>query len=141
MIFNRRNTELIQWEGQPEFEPGMFVAKVHGGAMEPTIPAGSYCLFRPVTEGDHVGKVLFINHSGLNDPHTGGSWTVRRFESVAREEGSEEWPHDRIVLGPDNEEYPPFTLDVKSEADLKVLGEFVAILEGVTADESEFIEA
>jgi len=130
-------TDLIRWDDQPTFEPGMFVAKVHGGAMEPTIPAGSYCLFRPVTEGDRVGRVLFINHSGLNDPHTGGSWTVRRFQSVVREEGSEEWPHDRIVLEPDNDEYPPFTLDVKSEEDLRVLGEFVAILDGVTADENE----
>ncbi|TWU08638.1 hypothetical protein CA54_38730 [Symmachiella macrocystis] len=69
-------TDLIQWDGQPEFETGMFVAKVHGDAMEPSIPAGSYCLFRPSSFGNHVGKVLFIKHTGIIDPHTGGNWTI-----------------------------------------------------------------
>jgi len=133
-------TDLIRWDGQPTFTKGMFVAKVHGNAMEPTIPAGSYCLFQPVTEDDHTAKVLFINHYGLNDPHTGGSWTIRRFESRNRKDENEEWSHDRIVLSPDNVEFPPFTLEIKSEENLEVLGEFVSVLsEKSPVEETEMV--
>ena len=110
-----------------------------GDAMEPTVPSGSYCLFGPETDGDREGKVLFVAHSGLNDPHTGGSWTVRRFDSVERKDVKEEWTHDRIVLRPDNAEYPAFTLEVKSETSLQLLGEFVCVISD-TESSTELLE-
>ena len=43
--------ELVTWDGHPEFEDGMFVARVLGDAMEPTLQAGSYCLsFRSIIQ-------------------------------------------------------------------------------------------
>jgi type III restriction enzyme len=121
-------TDLIRWDGQPKFEKGMFVAKVHGDAMEPMIPANSYCLFRPEVTGGKTGKVLFVKHTGLNDPHSGGNWTVRSVELVEKEEGGEEWTNDRVVLRPENAASPPFTLDLKSEDELQVFGEFVSVI-------------
>ena len=120
--------DLIRWDGHPAFSEGMFVAKIQGDAMEPAIPSGSYCLFGPESNGDREGKVLFVTSPGLNDPHAGGSWTVRRFESMERKDESEEWTFDRIVLRPDNAEYPAFTLDLKDQDELKVLGELVEVL-------------
>lgn len=121
-------TDLIQWDGQPEFETGMFVAKVHGDAMEPSIPAGSYCLFRPTSSANYVGKVLFIKHSGIIDPHTGGNWTIRTVESIEHAGTGDKWGHDRVVLSPESGTYPSFTLELKSHDDLQVLGEFVSVI-------------
>lgn len=47
---------------------------------------------------------------------------------MKKEEGGEEWTHDRVVLRPENVASPPFTLDLKSEDELQVLGEFVCAL-------------
>ena len=114
--------DLIQWDNQPSFASGMFVAKAHGDAMAPEIPAGSYCLFRLSGDHGHFGKILFVRHSGVNDPHTGGNWTVKRAEKGEQVEGTEEWSQDCVVLSPKNKEYPPITLGVKSIDDLRVLG-------------------
>ena len=97
-------TDLIRWDDQPTFAEGMFVAKVYGNAMEPIIPANSYCLFRPETTGERAGKVMFVKHTGLSDPHSGGNWTVRTVELVDQTG----WAHDRVVLRPENAASPPF---------------------------------
>jgi hypothetical protein len=46
-------TESDEWVSLPDkhLEKGMFVAQVVGDSMEPDIPNGSYCLFRPVPAG------------------------------------------------------------------------------------------
>jgi len=131
------NVDLINWIDHPPFEEGMFVAKVHGSAMDPAIPSDSYCLFRTPVDEAISGKIVFVKHSAVHDPHTSGNWTVRRFEKVEAEQDDENWTHDRIELQPDNFEYPTMTLELKTESDLEILGEFVCAIsspEPVDAD-------
>ena len=43
--------DWVSYETKTKIERGMFVAQVQGNSMEPTIPSGSYCLFRPPRPG------------------------------------------------------------------------------------------
>ena len=51
-----------EWAVLEEFRitPGMFVAQVIGESMEPLVPSGSYCLFRPVSGGTKDGRKLLV---------------------------------------------------------------------------------
>ena len=64
--------ERISFDRHKGFEKGMFVARVDGKSMEPLIPEGSYCLFRPPSTGSREGKNLLVWHSGVDDPLMGG---------------------------------------------------------------------
>ena len=55
-------------------------------------------------------------------------WAVRCVEKGEQVEGTEEWSHDCVVLSPENKEYPPITLEMKSNDDLRVFGELVLVL-------------
>ncbi|HOF42120.1 MAG TPA: S24 family peptidase, partial [Candidatus Hydrogenedentes bacterium] len=74
-------SEWITWDNAPRFEEGMFVARIHGTSMEPDIPDGAYCLFRQPSAGTRQGKTVLVCHSGVSDPHTGGQYTVKVYES------------------------------------------------------------
>lgn len=116
--------EWVTWEGAPAFEPGMFVAKVQGDSMEPKIPSGAYCLFRPPRGGSREGRTLLVWHSGVSDPHTGGQYTVKVYASE-KVEDQEGWRHTRIVLKPLNLKYQPIVLSPVDEGEVRVIAELV----------------
>ena len=120
--------DLVTWEDHPEFEDGMFVAKVHGSAMESTIPSDSYCLFRKPKDEWESDAVVFAKHSAIHDPHTSGGFSVRRIKDVVPEKNEENWNHDRIELVADNFDYPPVVLELKDKTDLEILGEYVCLV-------------
>lgn len=66
----------VTWEGADRFKEGMFVARVVGDSMEPEIPSGSYCLFRPPQAGTRQGRRLLVWHEGVEDRETGGQFTL-----------------------------------------------------------------
>jgi len=105
----------------------MFVCRVVGRSMEPTIPDGSLCVFRSEVAGSRQGRVLLVQKHDLADPETGGSYTVKRYRSVkgATDEG---WVHESIELIPDNKEFPIQRLQVDDETDFRVIAEFVGLL-------------
>lgn len=110
-------------------EPGMFVAQVVGHSMEPLVPDGSYCLFRPVPAGSRQGRKLLVWHAGVTDQETGGEYTLKIYSSekvMAEDVG---WQHERIVLKPLNPEYQPMVLEPESEGDVAVIAEFVQVIE------------
>lgn len=121
-------SDWITWEGAPKFEDGMFVARVQGASMEPEIPNGSYCLFRPDRGGSRNGRRLLVWHSGVSDPTTGGQYTVKvyRSEKVAAEEGG--WEHARITLEPLNPDFDPIILEPQEEGEVRVIAEVAAVL-------------
>lgn len=121
-------SDWITWDEAPRFEPGMFVARVQGASMEPEIPNGSYCLFRPDRGGSRNGRRLLVWHSGVSDPTTGGQYTVKvyRSEKVANEEGG--WKHARITLEPLNPEFEPIVLEPQEEGEVRVIAEVAAVL-------------
>lgn len=60
---------------------GMFVAQVVGRSMEPRIPDGAWCLFAAPVTGARSGRVLLVQHREIDDPETGGNYTVKRYQS------------------------------------------------------------
>ena len=91
----------------------MFVAKVQGRSMEPEIPDGAYCLFRPPRAGSRQGRRLLVWHSGIDDPMTSGHYTLKVYtsEKASDEDGS--WHHTKVVLKPLNPEFEPIVLTPK----------------------------
>jgi SOS-response transcriptional repressor LexA len=107
---------------------GMFVAQVVGRSMEPKIADGSWCLFRPCPAGTRNGRLLLIQCQSQFDPEDGGRYTVKKYQStkVATDEG---WMHETVELLPLNPEKTPIRLTTENTVDLRIIGEFVRVLE------------
>ena len=113
---------------------GMFVTRVVGESMSPTIKNGAYCVFRSPVEGTRQGRVVLVQKRNMTDPETGGSYTVKRYEST-KSIGQEDWRHESIRLIPDNpdrEKYPILEFSPEDDADLRVIAEFVQMLSPTT---------
>ena len=53
-------------------------------------------------------------------------YTIKRYTSIKRQTGEEDWEHETIRLEPLNPEYEPWEL---SPSDIRVVGEFVRVLD------------
>ncbi|MGE0797462.1 MAG: DNA/RNA helicase domain-containing protein [Lautropia sp.] len=123
------------WVSLPDWvrpQPGLFVAQVVGESMNRRIPNGAWCLFRANPTGTRQGKVVVVQHRSIEDPDTGGSYTVKVYasEKVASEDG--EWRHERIVLSPDSTiaGYRAITLDPEEgDGSFRVVAEWLAVLD------------
>jgi len=102
---------------------GMFAATVIGRSMEPLIPDGSLCLFRPHGGGSRNGQKLLIEKFGSSDATAQFTVKVYRSEKVVHEDGT--WEHGRIRMIPLNPEFEEWNL---TPDEFKVIGEFVAVL-------------
>jgi DUF2075 family protein len=106
----------------------MFIARVKGRSMEPTIPDGSYCVFRFERGGSRNGKVVLVQSRHLDDPESGGQYTVKRYfsEKDLSEDGT--WRHKKITLSPDNKEFKDILLEDVDPTGFRVIAEFVTCL-------------
>ncbi|MHB8521001.1 MAG: HNH endonuclease domain-containing protein [Limisphaerales bacterium] len=109
---------------------GMFASKVTGNSMAPTIKDGALCVFHNPVVGSRQGRVLLVQRRRISDPETGGNFTVKRYSStkIVDENG---WRHDIIELIPDNpdrQKYPVMQFTPEDDEDLRVIAEFVAML-------------
>jgi superfamily II DNA or RNA helicase/diadenosine tetraphosphate (Ap4A) HIT family hydrolase/HKD family nuclease/SOS-response transcriptional repressor LexA len=107
---------------------GMFVAQVVGRSMEPKIADGSWCLFRPCPAGTRNGRMLLIQCQTQFDPEDGGRFTVKRYKS-SKVPTSDGWTHESVELQPLNPTFKAIELTGDNTADLRVIGEFVRVLE------------
>ncbi|MEW6073592.1 MAG: DEAD/DEAH box helicase family protein [Planctomycetota bacterium] len=107
-----------------------FVARVEGRSMEPTIPDGSYCLFRADRGGSRQGKLVLVWHRGCTDPTLGGEFSVKKYTSSKTENVDGTWTHREIRLEPLNSDpaYRPLVFDPTAEGDIRVIGEFICAL-------------
>ena len=134
-------TEEIAWKSVPDqvrLTRDHFVARVEGRSMEPNIPDGSYCLFRTDRGGSREGKFVLVWHRGCSDPELGGEFSVKRYTSTkAADDGS--WSHREIRLKPLNPDpaYRDLVFDPSAEGDLRVIGEFVCVLDAVEPGEPQ----
>lgn len=110
--------------------PGMFVAQVVGRSMEPRIPSGSWCLFVEPVEGSRQGRIVLVHHRDIQDPDTGGSYTVKRYRSSKESDGAGGWRHSEIHLEPLNPEFKPIVLKNVLEGEVQVIAELVEVLKG-----------
>ena len=107
---------------------GMFVAQVVGRSMEPKIADGSWCLFKPCPAGTRNGRLLLIQCQTQFDPEDGGRFTVKRYKS-SKVPTSDGWTHESVELQPLNPTFKAIELTGDNTADLRVIGEFVRVLE------------
>jgi hypothetical protein len=120
--------ELITWEGHPEFEEGMFVARVLGDAMEPAIQAGSYCLFCKAGDALPEDEIMLVRHPKINDPHSGGDWTVRKATFTGAAAETDDWKHGQIKLEAEDLSVGPVVIDLANDSAPQVVGELVGVL-------------
>lgn len=125
---NTWDKELVTWDGHPEFEEGMFLARVSGNAMAPVISGGSYCLFRRPTGSLPNGEVLLVSHPKINDPHSGGNSTIRKAIFTGAVGETDDWKHGQIKLEAESLGEPTITIDLVESSEVKVFGEFVQVI-------------
>jgi SOS-response transcriptional repressor LexA len=118
--------EEIGWTEVPgvAVKPGMFVARVTGTSMEPQIPDGSWCLFRPCPAGSREGRSLLVQFASLGAGENGGRFTVKKYHSE-KTVTADGWRHDRIQLLPVNPAFEPITLEPEDADALTIVGEYV----------------
>jgi ATP-dependent helicase YprA (DUF1998 family)/SOS-response transcriptional repressor LexA len=106
---------------------GMFVARVTGHSMEPRIPDGSWCLFKRYTGGSRSGRIVLAQHNSIDDPETGGRYTVKKYESK-KSVDEEGWKHEEIRLLPLNSAYQPIVIKAEQEDEVVIIAELVDVL-------------
>jgi len=126
-FLENRTVEAEGWEEAPlglRLAPEMFVAKIVGRSMEPSIPDGSLCVFRRGVTGSRQGRLVLVEELG------GGAddrYTVKRYQSE-KTQSEEGWTHDRIILEPLNPEFEAWDLKPEEER-YRILAEFVQVLD------------
>jgi phage repressor protein C with HTH and peptisase S24 domain len=101
----------------------MFVARVLGRSMEPSIADGSYCLFRRVPLPSSPDRAVLVRHSGAADPDTGGQYTVKLYREERSASGDK-----RVVLQPVNHAFEPLVITPSDEDEVRVIAEVVETL-------------
>ena len=121
------NWEWVAVDSKRRLRPGMFVAQVVGKSMEPTIPDGSYCLFRAPVIGTRQGKIVLVQLRDATDPNNGERYTVKRYQSEKVTDG-DSWRHARITLKPINPDFAPIVLSGVDDGNVRVIAEVVEVL-------------
>jgi len=116
--------------GQWNLHPGMFVARVRGASMEPLIHDGDWALFSSPVEGSRQGRIVLVEHRGIADPDSGGSYTIKRYESEKVHDAAGQWRHTRIRLVPVNPEYDTMEITDATADELRVIAELVETFPG-----------
>jgi phage repressor protein C with HTH and peptisase S24 domain len=62
-------------------KPCMFVTRVTGTSMEPIIPDGSWCLFRPCPVGSREDRIVLVQFASPAVGENGGRFTVKKYHS------------------------------------------------------------
>jgi SOS-response transcriptional repressor LexA len=119
--------EEISWTEVPgvSLKPGMFVARVTGTSMEPLIPDGSWCLFRPCPAGSREGRIVLVQLGTDGAGETGGRFTVKKYHSD-KTVTAHGWRHDRIQLLPLNPAFEPIEIEPEEAGDLMIVGEYLS---------------
>ena len=127
-----QNVTDFDWiELPPGYRPSndLFACTVIGESMNKVIPNGSICLFRKYTGGSRNGKIVLVEHTSIQDPDFGSSYTVKEYWSK-KNLGNDEWSHQSIILKPlsYNSEYNDIKLTADELIDLNVIGVFECVL-------------
>lgn len=128
---NEEHVEHTGWvkiNNHIKLNKDMFVAQVVGKSMEPTIPDGSYCVFRFERGGSRNGLVVLVESRLVSDPETMQSYTIKRYKSKKEIGRDGTWQHKKIILSPDNIDFDDIVLEDVPEGLFKVIAEFVCIL-------------
>lgn len=122
-----------QWVELPESlaaGPSLFVAQVIGESMNRRIPSGAWCLFRANPKGSRQGKIVLAQHRDISDSETGGSYTIKRYQSEMCSDGDGGWQHERITLLPHSTDpgFEPILLSPEDGETVSIIAEWVAVI-------------
>jgi SOS-response transcriptional repressor LexA len=120
--------EAQGWEEVPanlRLTPDMFVARIQGRSMEPSIPDGALCVFRRGVTGSRQGRLVLVEAlgGGAND-----RYTVKRYRSEKAHHPDGTWSHDRIRLEPLNPGFEAWDLNHEEDR-YRILAEFVQVVD------------
>ena len=120
--------EEIGWTEVPgvSLKPGMFAARVTGTSMEPLIPDGSWCLFRPCPAGSREGRIVLVQLGTDGAGEHGGRFTVKKYHSE-KTVTADGWRHTSLQLLPLNPAFEPIEIEAEVAADIVIVGEFLTI--------------
>ena len=109
----------------------MFVAKVDGKSMEPTVADGSWALFRSFPVGSTPAamaldgrRVVVQLRSSDTDPELGGRYTLKRWRVTKL---SDEGGVEEIELAPDNRGFPKRKVTAL-EGEIRAVAELMSVL-------------
>lgn len=122
-----------EWVELPDwipYQPGFFVAQVMGESMNKRIPNGAWCLFRAAAGGTRNGKIVVVQHRSIDDPETGGSYTIKQYSSEKVTESDGTWRHTRIELRPETDSpgFEAIVLEVGEDEEFSVVAEMLTVL-------------
>ncbi|MFM7359455.1 MAG: DEAD/DEAH box helicase family protein, partial [Actinomycetota bacterium] len=125
--------EEIGWTEVPgvSLKPGMFVARVTGTSMEPLIPDGSWCLFRPCPAGSREGRIVLVQLGTDGAGENGGRFTVKKYHSELSTDlavTADGWRHTSLQLLPVNPAFEPIEIEAEQAADVVIIGEHILII-------------
>ena len=107
-----------------------FACKVTGESMNRIIPSNSICLFKKYFAGSRNGKILLLENRDTFDPDFNSAFTVKTYssEKTISEEG---WQHNSILLKPNSydDSFKSIILDEENTKEMRVIGEFVKVLD------------
>ena len=128
------DNDAVEWVELPDIyrpQPGMFIAQVIGESMNRRIPNGSWCLFRANPQGTRAGKVVVAEHRSIEDPESGGSYTVKIYSSEKTQFADGNWSHSVVKLSPDSTDpkFKPLVFDPESAGSVNIVAEMIAVLD------------
>jgi transcriptional regulator with XRE-family HTH domain len=98
-----------------------FIVRTEGDSMAPTIPDGSWCLYRRAVLPPAVGSIVLVELDRVVD---GGRYLVKRLRSLGMVDGQRQ-----VVLESINPAYAPLTLSGFSDDDFHLIAEFVDVID------------
>ena len=107
---------------------GQFVARVFGESMQPRIPDGAWCLFRPCPAGSRENRLLLVQLRTEHSAETGGRYTVKKYHRVRRPTEDEHNEQEAIELLPLNSAFTPIRLTAENAGDVVINAEFVEVV-------------
>lgn len=127
---DQQDPSEIEWVVVPEhisISDKYFACHVVGESMNKVIPNGALCLFKKNPGGSRNGKIVLVQHHGIDDPESGGSFTVKTYLSEKKYEDDQLVNH-RITLLPESTlaEYQPIVIE--SGEGFAVIAEFIRVI-------------
>jgi uncharacterized protein len=124
--------ELIPVPSNIRLTEDYFAFRVEGESMNRIIPNGSICLFRKERGGSRNGKLVLVE---LREVYadTASRFTVKEYRSI-KAQTEDSFEHIKIELLPKSydDRFEVITLSGDGVQELKVVGEFVQVIDDVT---------
>jgi len=128
-IQSGKEYSLLNCKGIDNTDNKYFACRIVGESMNRVIPNGSVCLFKKYEAGTRNGKIVLVESRDIQDPDFNSAFTIKTYSSQ-KSIGENDWAHTTITLSPNSvdSKYKPITIHADDSSELRVIGEFVRII-------------